>query len=331
MTKTGILLVNLGTPDAPTPKAVRRYLAEFLSDRRIVDYPRIFWLPLLYGIILPFRAGRTARNYEKIWCKDNNESPLRRYTRAQAQKLANRFKGNDSITIDWAMRYGQPSVQEKLREMRQQECKKILILPLYPQYSTTTSLSVEDASMNAFKALAWKPEIRFAQPFYQDPAYITALTAITKAHLATLDKTPEQVIISFHGIPERLVTNGDPYAEHCTGTASALRDAVGWDEAFAPLGFQSKFGREKWLEPSAEEIVIKAASEGKKNIAIITPAFVSDCIETLEEVAIGLNEVFKENGGETLTLIPCLNDSSEMIALLESLIKQNCSDWLKAN
>ena len=328
MTKIGIILVNLGTPDAPTQKAVRRYLAEFLSDRRVVDYPRIFWLPLLYGIILPFRAGRTARNYEKIWHKDTNESPLRFYTRQQSQKLAAQFQDKNRITIDWAMRYGEPCVQEKLRKMRQQDCKKILILPLYPQYSTTTSLSVEDAIWAALKHLDWEPELRFAQPFYQDPAYITALAAITKTHLARKDTQPEQVIISFHGIPERLVHKGDPYAEHCQATASALRDAMGWSESFAPLAYQSKFGREKWLEPSTEEMVIKAASEGKKNIAIITPAFVSDCIETLEEVAIGLNETFKENGGENLTLIPCLNDSTEMIALLENLIKQNCSDWL---
>ncbi len=331
MTKTGILLVNLGTPDAPTPKAVRRYLAQFLSDRRVVDYPRIFWLPLLYGIILPFRAGATAQNYAKIWHAENNESPLRFYTRQQAQKLADKLEDNDNIAIDWAMRYGQPSVQEKLRGLRQQDCKNILVLPLYPQYSTTTSLSVEDAAWAALKHLDWAPDLHFAQPFYQDPAYITALANITKAHLQNADKQPEQVIISFHGIPERLVTNGDPYAEHCMGTSTALRDAMGWSESFAPLAYQSKFGREKWLEPSTEEMVIKAAEDGKKTIAIITPAFVSDCIETLEEVAIGLQEVFQNHGGETLTLIPCLNDSSEMIALLETLIKKECNDWLKAN
>ncbi len=328
MTKIGILLVNLGTPNAPTAQAVRPYLAEFLSDRRVVDLPRLFWLPLLYGLVLPFRVGKSAANYATIWRHQSNESPLRFYTRQQCQKLAARLQGED-IFVDWAMRYGEPSVLEKLRELRQQDCKKILILPLYPQYSTTTSLSVEDATMKALKALAWKPEIRFVQPFYQDPAYITALAAITKAHLARKDTQPEQIIISFHGIPERLVHKGDPYADHCQATASALRDAMGWSESFAPLAYQSKFGRAKWLEPSTEDMVIKAASEGKKNIAIITPAFVSDCIETLEEVAIGLSEVFKENDGENLTLIPCLNDSAEMIALLENLIKQDCSDWLK--
>ena len=322
--KTGVLLINLGTPKKADAGAVRKYLAEFLSDTRVVDYPRALWLPILYGVILNVRPAITARNYAKIWRQESNESPLRYYTRQQAALLGERI-GSDSLIIDWAMRYGTPSIEEKLETLRAQGCDRIVTFPLYPQYSATTTGTANDKVFSLLQNMPWQPAIRTVPAHHDHPLYIKALASLAAAHLKV--HQPEQVLLSFHGLPERFFRNGDPYHCHCQKTARLLRETMGWTEEFAPLAFQSKFGREKWLEPSTESLVIAAAESGLKQISVMTPGFVADCIETLEEVEIGLAEAFRAHGGEALHLIPCLNDSPGMIDLLAGIVRRETAGW----
>lgn len=323
--KIGVLLVNLGTPDAPTAGAVRAYLAEFLSDPRIVDYPRALWLPILYGIILNVRPARSARAYRSIWREAENESPLRTYTRRQAELLNPAF--SEDVIVDWAMRYGAPSIRDRLEALRGQGCTRILVIPLYPQYSATTTASVHDAVFDAVRAMRWQPALRLAPAFHDMPAYIDALAATARRRLASLSWAPQRVILSFHGLPERYLTEGDPYHCHCQKTARLLRAAMGWSETFAPLAFQSRFGREKWLGPATDETIARLAAEGVKRLAVIAPGFVADCIETLEEIGIAGREQFLEEGGEMFDAMPCLNDSPESIALLEAIVRRETAGW----
>ncbi|WP_306252418.1 ferrochelatase [Parvularcula sp. IMCC14364] len=325
--KTGLLLVNLGTPDGTDAGSVRRYLAEFLSDKRVVDYPRALWYPILYGIILNVRPAKTGRNYAKIWRTESDESPLRYFTRQQAELLAAR-NTNDRLIIDWAMRYGNPSIQERLESLRAQGCDRIVIFPLYPQYSATTTGTVNDRVFEILQDISWQPAIRTVPPFHDHPGYIDALAkSITESFEP--EGKPDKIILSFHGLPERyLHKKGDPYHCHCQKTARLLREKMGWDENFAPLGFQSIFGREKWLGPSTESLIEKAAENGIRHVSVIAPGFVSDCIETLEEVGIGLREMFEEKGGEKLSLVPCLNDSTDMIDLLQDIASRETAGWV---
>ena len=323
--RIGVLLVNLGTPQAPTPPAVRDYLAEFLSDRRIVDYPRAFWLPVLYGIILNTRPAKTARAYAKIWRNDTDESPLRYYTRRQAERLGGKLGG--TVIVDWAMRYGSPSIAERISVMTSAGVTRILVVALYPQYSSTTTASVNDAVFDAMKSMRLQPTLRFTPPFAAEPAYIDALATSARSALAGVSEPPECVILSFHGLPERLTAAGDPYANECRTTAERLRAAMGWSERFAPLAYQSKFGPEPWLGPATDDLIAASAQNGVKRIAVITPGFVADCIETLEEIAIAGKERFLEAGGSQFAAIPCLNDSDEMIAFLESLVRRELKGW----
>lgn len=327
--KVGILLVNLGTPDAPTPQAVKKYLAEFLSDQRIVDYPRFLWMPILHGVILNVRPARTAKAYASIWREENNESPLRFFTRENARDLQARL--GDKAIVDWAMRYGNPAVADRVEAMKAAGCEKILVIPLYPQYSTTTTASVHDAVFEAVKGLKWQPAIRTAPAFHDHPAYIEGLASVTRRELAKLDWSPERVVLSFHGLPKRYFEAGDPYHCHCAKTARLLREHMGWSDEFAPLTFQSKFGREPWLEPATDTTIEKLAENGVKKIAVITPGFVADCIETLEEIGIEARETFEEAGGEILHAIPCLNNSTEMTDLLEALVRDEAAGWISAD
>ena len=324
--KIGVLLINLGTPDAPTAGAVRRYLREFLSDKRIVDLPRAIWLPILHGVILNVRPAITARNYEKIWRKESNESPLRYYTREQANGLQKKI--GESVIVDWAMRYGTPSIKDRLAALKEAGATRIFALPLYPQYSATTTASVTDALFDAVKEMRWQPAVRTAPPFHDDKAYIDALAAVTRRTFAGLDHTPERVVLSFHGIPQRYFDAGDPYHCHCQKTARLLRQEMGWTDEYAPLAFQSKFGREKWLEPAADDMIENLGASGVKSLAVIMPGFVADCIETLEEIDIAARESFIEAGGESFTAIPCLNDAPEMIELLEDLTRRETAGWV---
>ena len=323
--KIGVLLVNLGTPDEPTAPAVRRYLREFLSDTRIVDLPRALWLPILHGIILTVRPAATAKAYSAVWLSNPSESPLRRYTRQQAEGLQ---KQQQTLMVDWAMRYGNPSVADRMNFLKEAGCERIFVLPLYPQYSATTTGSVHDAVFDAVKAMRWQPAIRTAPAFHDHPAYIKALASVTRRHLEGLDWTPEKIILSFHGLPERYFKSGDPYHCHCAKTARLLREEMGWSDDNAPLAFQSKFGREKWLEPSTTSVIDDLAANGTKRLAVITPGFVADCIETLEEIDIAAREQFLAAGGEQFNAIPCLNAEPEMIELLDQMTKQELGGWV---
>ncbi|MBY0423803.1 MAG: ferrochelatase [Parvularculaceae bacterium] len=323
--RTGILLANLGTPDAPTAGAVRRYLAEFLSDRRVVDYPRAFWLPLLYGVILVVRPARTARNYKAIWRGDADGSPLRFFTRRQAELLASAL--GDKPVVDYAMRYGEPSIATRIAQFREKGVERLLVVPLYPQYSSSTTASVHDATFDALRTLKWQPALRLAPAFHDDPAYVGALARSLRASIASLASPPERVILSFHGVPERFLTEGDPYHCHCVKTARLLREALGWPEKYAPLAFQSRFGREKWLEPSLVSVIDRLAGEGVKRLAVATPGFFADCLETLEEIGVEARARFLSVGGENFDALPCLNDGPDAALLLETIARRETSGW----
>ena len=309
----GVLLVNLGTPEAPTPAAVRRYLGEFLSDPSLVDLPRALWLPILRGVILNLRPAKTARAYAAIWRRDTDESPLRHYTRRQAERLQERLQGRAAVA--YAMRYGAPSIAEGLASLRAAGARRIRVLPLYPQYSRTTTASVADAVRTA--PAAERTEILPA--FFDHPAYIAALSGEARRHLALLAHPPERVLLSFHALPRRYVARGDPYRDQCVRTAALLRAAMGWPEDYAPMTFQSKFGPGAWLEPATEKTLIALAKAGVRRVAVMTPGFVSDCIETLEEIAMRGRAAFLAHGGAELAALPCLNDSDAMADLLEQL------------
>jgi ferrochelatase len=320
----GVLLVNLGTPDAPSAHAVRRYLSEFLSDRRVVDYPRALWLPILHGIILNVRPAKSARAYAKIWTKDG--SPLRVYTKGAAEALAVRM--GERVAVDWAMRYGAPSVRDRINALKEKGCDRILVIPMYPQYSQSTTASVADAVFAALERMNWQPAIRIAAPYHDADAYVAALKTVADKHFSTLGWAPERVILSFHGTPKRHLTEGDPYFCHCSKTARLIRAAMGWSEEFAPLAFQSRFGREEWLTPAADQMIREMGAKGVKRLAVMTPGFVSDCLETLEEIAIGGAEAFHQSGGEQFAAIPCLNDAPAMIDLMEALTLREAAGWI---
>ncbi|MEM9263556.1 MAG: ferrochelatase, partial [Pseudomonadota bacterium] len=282
--KIGVLLVNLGTPDAPTASAVRRYLAEFLSDERIVDYPRAVWLPLLHGVILNVRPAKTAKAYASIWMNDTDESPLRRHTRELSENVGERLSGHDDVMVDWAMRYGTPAVDDRIKALQAAGCDRIVVLPLYPQYSSTTTASVNDAVFKTLQNLKWQPALRIVPAFHDHAGYIDAVSASLEKAIASVDWEPDRVVLSFHGVPQRLLTEGDPYHCQCAKSARLIREKMGWTEEFAPITFQSRFGPEKWLGPATDETIDQLAEQGIKNIVVVTPGFVADCLETLEEI-----------------------------------------------
>ncbi|WP_417593654.1 ferrochelatase [Parasphingorhabdus sp.] len=322
--KTGVLLVNLGTPDAPEKKAVKRYLKQFLSDKRVVEIPSIIWQPILRGIILNTRPAKSAEAYSLVWTEDG--SPLAFYTRRQAEKLAVRITGeSDDVVVDWAMRYGNPSISSRLNEMKAAGCDRILIAPLYPQYSGATTASVHDAVFDAIAAMRWQPAIRLLPAYHDDPAYIDALATSLERDIAALDFEPDAIVASFHGMPQRTLELGDPYHCHCQKTARLLSEKMGRELVVA---FQSRFGRAKWLGPATDAVLESLPGQGKKNIAIFAPAFSSDCLETREELAIRGKEQFESSGGEKFAYLPCLNDSEIGMDMLEHLIRRELSGWI---
>ena len=318
--KIGLLLVNLGTPDAPEKKAVKRYLKQFLSDKRVVEIPSIVWQPILRGIILNTRPAKSAEAYGLVWTEDG--SPLASYTRKQAEKLDGRM---DSVMVDWAMRYGNPSIASRLDAMKAAGCDRILIAPLYPQYSGATTASVHDAVFDAIAAMRWQPSIRLLPAYHDDPAYIDALATSLERDLAALDFVPDAIVASFHGMPQRTLELGDPYHCHCQKTARLLSEKMGRELVVA---FQSRFGRAKWLEPATDATLEALPGQGKKNIAIFAPGFSSDCLETCEELAIRGKEQFQAAGGDKFVYLPCLNDSDTGMDMLESLMRRELSGWL---
>ena len=323
--RVGVLLVNLGTPDDPSPAAVRRYLAEFLSDRRVVEIPSLAWKPILHGVILRVRPSKSAHAYAQVWTDEG--SPLAAITARQARALRARL--GDGVLVDWAMRYGRPALADRLRALQAQGCDRILVAPLYPQYSAATTASVTDAVCGALGAMRWQPALRFLPPYYDDPAYIDALTRDVSAQLGALDFTPEVLLLSFHGMPARTLALGDPYHCHCRKTARLLGDALAprFPGLRIDTTFQSRFGRAKWLEPATDATIAAEARAGTRRMAVLAPGFAADCLETLEELALRGRDTFTAAGGTQFAALACLNDGDAGMTMLETLVHRELSGW----
>jgi protoporphyrin/coproporphyrin ferrochelatase len=325
--KTGVLLVNLGTPDGTDYWSMRRYLKEFLSDRRVIEWSPLLWQPILNVIVLQRRPQRSGKAYAAIWNKERNESPLRTLTRSQADKLAEVFRqdppaGSRPVVVDWAMRYGAPPIGDRISFLQRAGCDRLLVVPLYPQYSASTTATVGDKVFEVLKGMRWQPALRIASPYYDDPVYVAALGATITTHIAGLGWEPEVVLASFHGIPQSYFRKGDPYYCHCQKTVRLLRLLLGWDAKRLRITFQSRFGPEDWLQPYTDQTLRELAASGVKRLAIVNPGFASDCLETLEEIAVQGAEIFKHAGGEQFSHIPCLNDSAEGMKVIETLVRR---------
>ena len=326
--RVGVLLLNLGTPDATDYRSMRRYLKEFLSDRRVIETSRLIWWPVLNLIILTKRPGPKGQDYAKIWNKERDEGPLKTITRSQAEKLAAALAPRGPrLLVDWAMRYGNPSIASRLADLVARGCDRILVVPLYPQYCAATTATVGDEVFRVLKTMRFQPALRIAPPYYADAAYIDALASSTSAALAQLDFKPDLILASFHGIPKLFVDKGDPYYAHCLETMRLLRAKLALDESRLVLTFQSRFGRAQWLEPATDKTVKQLAKDGIKRIAVITPGFSADCLETLEEIAGENAEIFKHNGGEHFAAIPCLNDSAPGMQVIRQLTERELEGW----
>lgn len=326
MSRIGLLLVNLGTPDAPTPRAVRRYLAEFLADPRVVEIPRIAWLPILHGVILNTRPRKSAHAYQQVWTPAG--SPLAAITAAQAKALAERL--GDAVQVGWAMRYGDRSIATELQRLIDQGCDRILLAPLYPQYAGATTASAMDALGAALGTMRSQPAIRTLPPYYDDPLYIGALRDDLTAQIAALGFVPQVLVFSFHGMPERTAKLGDPYRDHCLSTGRLLAETLLQDHPGLRIevSFQSRFGRAKWLEPYTDAVLIQEARAGTKRLAIAAPGFSADCLETREELAIRGCELFRGAGGEHFAALDCLNDGDAGMAMLEALTQRELAGWV---
>ena len=325
---TGVLLVNLGTPDTADARGVRVYLKEFLSDPRVIENQGLVWKLVLNGIILRTRPRTKARDYRKIWNTERNESPLKTITRAQSEKLARSIAGLDHVEVDWAMRYGNPSIRTGIESLMTRGCDRVLVVPLYPQYSAATSATVCDEVFRVLTSLRAQPTLRVSPPYYDDPDYIEALATSIEAHLATLNFKPELIIASFHGMPKEYVDNGDPYRAHCIATTDALRERLGPAAPKLLLTFQSRFGNAEWLQPYTDKTVERLAKDGVRRIAVVMPGFAADCLETLEEIAQENAEIFKHNGGESFAAIPCLNDSDAGMKVIHTLVLRELQGWI---
>ena len=325
--KIGVLLINLGTPEATSYWPMRRYLKEFLSDRRVIEVNPALWWVLLNGIILTTRPKRSGHAYEQIWNHERNESPLKTITRSQAEKLQARFGDLTQVIVDWGMRYGMPPVKERIEALKAQGCDRILLFPLYPQYSASTTATALDKCYDALKEMRWQPAIRTVPPYFDHPAHIEALAVSLERHLASLDWAPDLILTSFHGLPKDYFMAGDPYHCHCMKTARLLRERLNLGPDKLQVVFQSRFGKAEWLQPYAQDTVEALPGQGIRKLVMIAPGFASDCVETLEEVAIGLKETFKEKGGEQFSLVPCLNDADPSIAMMETIVRNELKGW----
>ncbi|KIZ40583.1 MULTISPECIES: ferrochelatase [Rhodopseudomonas] len=326
--RVGVLLVNLGTPDSADTKGVRIYLREFLSDSRVIENQGLFWKLALNGIILNTRPARKAKDYLKIWNTEKNESPLKTITRAQSEKLGAAIAGHDHITVDWAMRYGNPSIKSRIEALMAQGCNRLLVVPLYPQYSAATSATVCDQVFRVLGEMRAQPTLRVTPPYYRDADYIDALATSIRSHLATLPFEPEIIVASFHGMPQAYIEKGDPYQSQCIATVDALRARMGLDSKKLMLTFQSRFGFDQWLQPYTDKTIEKLAKDGVRNIAVVMPGFSADCLETLEEIAQENAEIFLHNGGKEFSAVPCLNDSDEGISVIRQLVLRELKGWL---
>lgn len=322
--KVGVLVVNLGTPEAPEKGAVKRYLAEFLSDRRVVEIPPIAWQPILRGIILNTRPKKSAHAYAQVWTEEG--SPLAVITRRQAEAMQVRL--GDGVIVEWAMRYGSPAIADQLQKLMDQGCERILLAPLYPQYSGATTATVVDKAADKLREMRWQASLRTLPPYHDDPAYIDALEADLSRQLDALDFEPEVLLLSFHGMPQRTLDLGDPYHCHCRKTSRLLQERLAGRGLQIRTTFQSRFGRAKWLEPATDTVIGEEAAKGTKRLAIAAPGFSADCLETLEELAIQGRDQFLEAGGEQFAALSCLNTSDDGLAMLETLLRRELSGWI---
>ncbi|MEO1551396.1 MAG: ferrochelatase [Pseudomonadota bacterium] len=328
--RVGVVISNLGTPDATDYWSMRRYLNEFLSDRRVIDYSPWLWQPLLQLIILTKRPFSSGEAYRCIWNTQADESPLLTITKDQTAKLRDALEAayGDNVLVDFCMRYGNPSTKSVLGKMKDAGCERIVFFPLYPQYSAPTTATANDQAFRALMEMNWQPSIRTVPAYYDHPLYIEALAKSVETAYAKLETRPDILVTSYHGVPKRYLMEGDPYHCQCQKTTRLLKERLGWDDTEIKTTFQSKFGPEEWLQPYTVEEVARLAEAGKKNIAIMAPAFSSDCVETLEEINEEIFESFEEAGGETFTYIPCLNDDDAHIEMMKAVIAREASGWL---
>jgi ferrochelatase len=325
----GVLLVNLGTPDASDPASIRRYLKQFLTDPRVIERNGALWRFFLSAIILPIRSRRKARDYQKIWNREKNESPFKTITRSQAEKLAGILQPlGKHVIVDWAMRYASPSIASRLEKLIARGCDRVLVMPLYPQYSATTTATVADEVFKYLMQLRRQPALRIMPAYYDDPYYIEVLASSLKAELKNLSFAPDMILLSYHGMPKDYVLKGDPYEAQCARTTELLRTHLGMDETRLMMTFQSRFGRAKWLEPSTIKTVKALAKKGVKNLVVVTPGFSADCLETLEEIAVENAHVFTRAGGKNFAAIPCLNDSEAGMLMIWQLAMRELKGWV---
>jgi protoporphyrin/coproporphyrin ferrochelatase len=328
--RVGVLLMNLGTPEATDYWSMRRYLKEFLSDRRVIETSRLIWWPVLNLIVLTKRPGPKGRDYESIWNKELNEGPLKTITRSQAEKLGEQLKAlaGGKVSVDWAMRYGQPRVRERIQALLDGGCDRILLVPLYPQYSAATSATACDHAFRALMDMRWQPAVRVSPPYHDDPVYIDAVVRSMRRNLAELSFEPEVILVSFHGVPKSYLLKGDPYHCHCVKTWRLMREAFGWPEERFRMSFQSRFGNEEWLKPYTDETVKGLAQSGVKRLGVVAPGFSADCLETLEELNGENRHLFEEHGGEEFAYLPCLNDGEEGMRVIRHIAERELAGWI---
>jgi ferrochelatase len=326
--KTGVLIVNLGTPDATDYWSMRRYLKEFLSDRRVIETNRTLWWFVLNVIILSRRPQKKGRDYDKIWNRERDESPLKTITRDQAERLAKAYSGEPKVVVDWAMRYGNPSIRSRLLGLQEQGCDRVLVVPLYPQYAAATTATVGDKVFETLKDMRWQPALRIAPPWHDEPVYIEAVAESIEREISGLSWKPDAIIASFHGVPLEYLLKGDPYHCQCVKSARLLRERLGMNADSFILTFQSRFGTDEWLQPYTDKTVEALARKGMKNLAIVTPGFVADCLETIEEIGMENGDIFRAHGGVNFAAIPCLNASEAGMRVLGHVVARELGGWV---
>jgi protoporphyrin/coproporphyrin ferrochelatase len=327
--KLGVLLLNLGTPDATDYWSMRRYLKEFLSDRRVIETSRWLWWPVLNLIILSVRPGPKGKDYDSIWNKDRNEGPLKTITRSQAEQLTAALDDAEGrVVVDWAMRYGNPTTESRIKALMDQGCDRILLVPLYPQSCAATTATACDSAFQTLMKMRWQPAVRVAPPWHDDPAYIDALAATIRARRAEIDFEPDMIIASFHGVPQEYLDKGDPYHCQCMKTGRLLRETLGLPREKFMVCFQSRFGPAEWLKPYLIDTMAELPKRGVKKVLVIAPGFTADCLETLEEIEVENQEAFIHAGGEKFAYVPCLNDSADGMAVIEAVVRRELQGWL---
>ncbi len=326
--RIGVLLLNLGTPDATDYWPMRRYLKEFLSDRRVIEVPRWKWWPILNLIILSVRPGRKGKDYATIWNNELNEGPLKTITRAQAEHLRTVFFDDARVEVDWAMRYASPTTDSRIRALQKKGCDRILLVPLYPQYAAATTATACDRAFRTLMQMRWQPAVRVAPSYHDDPVYIDVVASSMRRDISALDFEPEVIVATFHGMPQAYLEAGDPYHCQCQKTSRLLRERLGWPEDKWLTTFQSRFGNDPWLQPYTDETVKRLAADGVKRIALVAPGFSADCLETLEELDKENRHYFEEGGGEKFAYLPALNDSAEGMRVIEAVVRRELQGWL---